>query len=56
MITWAAVQAMPTQRMIDTVLVAAIRKVAIAGAAGSLAARAGREAPPAGHRLPRITR
>jgi len=42
MITSAAVHAMPAQRMIDTVLVAAIRKVAIAGPAGSLVARDGR--------------
>jgi hypothetical protein len=54
MITWAAVHAMPAQRMIDTVLVAAIRKVAIAGPAGSLAPRDARGAPPADHCLGRI--
>ena len=56
MITWAAVHAMPAQRMIDTVLVAAIRKVAIAGPAESLVARDRRGAPATGHCLARISR
>ncbi len=49
MITWAAVHAMPAKRMIDTVLVAAIRKAAIAGPAEPLAARGERGAPPTIH-------
>lgn len=59
MITWAAVQAMPAQRMIDTVLVAATRNVMIAGPAarppGPLVTRDGRGTRPAGHRFGRIS-